>query len=199
MKLLHWKTALTFAILAAPVVFTPLAAQQDTSAGVAVPDTTVSPGAPADSDSTLVPDSSAGATAGDSVAQAPDSTAPAAAADTVKKAKKKIRPPGEEIEAAVIGWDWDDYTIMTEAGLRRPDGREFSLAKNEFYDSCFSMAGKDVLVYGHPARDREGFYNFTLTAFPEEIAALAKDELEIKSKPPKPKLPRYINKNRVKG
>jgi len=106
-------------------------------------------------------------TADTSAAVAADSTAPvppgaAAAADTAAKPKKKPRPPGDRVAALIIPWDWDEYTNVIEVGLRRDDGREYSLTKNEFYQQLFDNLGLKVLAIGKVTRDPDGFYNMTV-------------------------------------
>jgi len=121
--------------------------------------------AASDSSAASVADSST--TADTSAAVAADSTAPvppgaAAAADTAAKPKKKPRPPGDRVAALIIPWDWDEYTNVIEVGLRRDDGREYSLTKNEFYQQLFDNLGLKVLAIGKVTRDPDGFYNMTV-------------------------------------
>ncbi|MBN2289914.1 MAG: hypothetical protein JXQ83_11320, partial [Candidatus Glassbacteria bacterium] len=94
---------------------------------------------------------------------AADTTAkPKAAADTTAKPQKKVRPPGDRVIAEIIPWDWDEYTNVIEVGLRRDDGREYSLTKNEFYQTVFDNLRLKVLAIGKVTSDPEGFYEMTV-------------------------------------
>jgi hypothetical protein len=86
---------------------------------------------------------------------------------TPSPAPPRRRPSGDEIEAAVIPWDWDDYTNVIEVGLKRiRDGREYSLTKNEEYQRLFDrFQGKKVRVWGQIRREGEGFYSLTINEF----------------------------------
>ena len=125
-------------------------------------------------DSTAPADTSAAAAA-DSTSQVSDSTAAeiiadtlaapaetAAAADTTAKPKKKPRPPGDRVVAWIIPWDWDEYTNVIEVGLRRDDGREYSLTRNEMYQQIFDNLNLKILAIGKVARDSDGFYNMAV-------------------------------------
>ena len=150
------KAIIICAVLAVGVNLSLLAAQE----GAPASDTTALA-----ADSTTAADTTA-ALAADTTALAADSTAPAptakVAVDTTAKPKKKPRPPGDRVEALIIPWDWDEYTNVIEVGLKRDDGREYTLTENEFYQVVFDNLGLKVLAIGKVARDSEGFYNMTV-------------------------------------
>jgi hypothetical protein len=154
---LFCKSVIIRAIPALLLFAVPLAAQDSTAAS----DST----ARADTAAVTAADSTASADTTASLAA--DSTAPAsakAAADTTAKPKpkKKPRPPGDQVTALIVPWDWDEYTNVIEVGLRREDEREYSLTKNEFYQEVFLNLGLKVLAIGKVTRDSEGFYNMTV-------------------------------------
>jgi len=157
------KAIIICSVLAVGVNLSLLAAQEGAPAADSTAPAADSTAA-ADTSAVLAPDSTAAADT--TAALAADSTAPAptakAAVDTTAKPKKTPRPPGDRVEALIIPWDWDEYTNVIEVGLKRDDGREYTLTKNEFYQVVFDNLGLKVLAIGKVARDSEGFYNMTV-------------------------------------
>ena len=168
------KTIFICAVLVVSASISLLSAQDSVSAAVQDKPATADTAAGLPVDSTLSADTAATAAA-DSTAQTFDSTStrqaadsllvpvgPPAPADTIAKPKKKPRPPGDRVTAWIVPWDWDEYTNVIEVGLRRDDGREYSLTQNEIYQQIFDNLGLKILAIGKVTRDSESFYNMTV-------------------------------------
>ena len=126
----------------------------------------------------------------DTTALKADSLAGGAAADTLKKTAgtpaeavkaKRPRPAGDEVEAEVIPWDWDDFTNVIAVGLKGlRNKREYELEKNEPYDTLFQkFRGQKVRAWGKVSRDPDGFYGMTVNEFEplDSLAATSADSL----------------------
>ncbi|HUU29802.1 MAG TPA: TonB family protein [archaeon] len=164
-----------FWAVSAGLCFASLLRAQDSAQAQAIADSAVSsdsvPAAVLSADSVSSPDSSAAqiqAPSPKEVKPPSDSLKPPAA-PAKEQPKPKPKPTGDRVEARVIPWDWDQYTNVVEAGLRDFSGREYSLEKNEHYDSLFTRLGKAVRVWGKVSRDSEGFYSMAVNFDPEEI------------------------------
>ncbi|MCE5271711.1 hypothetical protein LLH00_10560 [bacterium] len=102
---------------------------------------------------------------------------PGAARDSLRQARRVERPGRDVLTARVIPWDWDQYTNVTEVGLKNVrDGVEYSLTHNEVYDTLFTrQQGKVVRVRGQVSRDSDGFFNMTVNAIlPPDTTTAAK-------------------------
>ena len=102
-------------------------------------------------------------------------TSPGDSASRVGARVARPRPRADGIEVKVIPWDWDQYTNVVEVGLRRlRDGVEYSLTRNEWYDSLFiRYQGRVLQVRGRTTRDEDGFYNMTVNAIlPPDTTAI---------------------------
>lgn len=98
----------------------------------------------------------------DSIAAKPDS----AAAPAEEKPAKPVRRGNDEIVGEVIPWDWDDFTNVTEVGVRTKPGREYALDKNEMYQKIFDhFLGLELRLFGDARRDDDGFYFFRVDEF----------------------------------
>ncbi|MBW1696394.1 MAG: energy transducer TonB [Deltaproteobacteria bacterium] len=125
-------------------------------------------------------------------------------ASSALKAEQQSKRVGDEIEALVIPWDWDDYTNVIEVGLKNlKNEREYSLTKNEEYQRLFNkFQGRRLKVWGRISRDSDGFYSMTVNWFePTDSSAttaaavqapVAETVPRFKTIPPKPKIPPQI-------
>lgn len=169
--------SLSFALLLTAGLSLPAAAQEIADTTVATDTTTVGDTAEAvDSAGTEVMIETSDSVSVEDDISAPDSLAPessteenpdsaAPALTPAARATPRARP-GDRNEFLVIPWDWDQYTNVIEVGLRNlRDGTEYSLTRNELYDSLFiRYRDKVVRVRGQAVRDEDGFYNMTVNA-----------------------------------
>lgn len=101
---------------------------------------------------------------------------PGEARDSLPAVRRPVRTARESVLALVIPWDWDEFTNVIEVGLRNMrDSSEYSLTRNEIYDSLFvKYQGKVVRVRGQVSRDTDGFLNMTVNAITPPDTAAAK-------------------------
>ena len=130
-----------------------------------------------DSSQIAAPDSLAGERS-DSLEQGLEAPVemPGTSRDSLPATRRPVRTARESVLARVIPWDWDEFTNVIEVGLKNlRDSSEYSLTRNEIYDSLFvRYQGKVVRVRGQVSRDTDGFLKMTVNAIVPPDTAAAK-------------------------